>query len=129
MREREGMTDLFVDLAQGYGSKPLGERIGYIVGVVVVLVIIIWRAATVIRNVRRPQGSTGGDSLVQGVLSQDDSEPRLGHGVQRIRDTAGCRRSCVGGINLAPAVGAFLMSLSTIVVAANAQLPRRTRLS
>jgi hypothetical protein len=36
------MTDLFVDLAQGYGSKPLGERIGYIVGVVVVLVIIIW---------------------------------------------------------------------------------------
>jgi P-type Cu2+ transporter len=33
------------------------------------------------------------------------------------------------GINLAPAVGAVLMSLSTIVVAANAQLLRRTRLS
>jgi Cu2+-exporting ATPase len=32
------------------------------------------------------------------------------------------------GITLAPAVGAVLMSLSTIVVAANAQLLRRTRL-
>jgi Cu2+-exporting ATPase len=32
------------------------------------------------------------------------------------------------GITLAPAVGAVLMSLSTIVVAANAQLLRRLRL-
>jgi P-type Cu2+ transporter len=32
------------------------------------------------------------------------------------------------GISLAPAVGAVLMSLSTIVVAVNAQLLRRTRL-
>jgi Cu2+-exporting ATPase len=32
------------------------------------------------------------------------------------------------GILLAPAVGAVLMSVSTIVVAANAQLLRRTRL-
>ena len=34
-----------------------------------------------------------------------------------------------GGISLAPAVGAVLMSLSTIVVAANAQLLRRVRLT
>jgi P-type Cu2+ transporter len=33
------------------------------------------------------------------------------------------------GISLAPAVGAVLMSLSTIVVALNAQLLRRLRLS
>jgi Cu2+-exporting ATPase len=32
------------------------------------------------------------------------------------------------GVTLAPAVGAILMSLSTIVVAANAQLLRRLRL-
>jgi cation transport ATPase len=32
------------------------------------------------------------------------------------------------GVTLAPAVGAVLMSLSTIVVAANAQLLRRLRL-
>lgn len=42
--------DLFVDLAQGYGYKPLGEKIGYVVGVVVVLVIIVWAAAAVIRE-------------------------------------------------------------------------------
>jgi Cu2+-exporting ATPase len=33
------------------------------------------------------------------------------------------------GVTLAPAVGAVLMSVSTIVVAANAQLLRRVRLS
>jgi hypothetical protein len=42
-----------VDLAQGYGSKPLGAKVGYIVGVVVVLVIIVWAAAAVMRNIRR----------------------------------------------------------------------------
>ena len=42
-----------VDLAQGYGSKPLGEKVGYIVGVVVILVVIVWGAAALIRNIRR----------------------------------------------------------------------------
>ena len=51
--DTDGKMSFLVDLAQGYGSKPLGEKVGYIVGVVVVLVIIIWAATAVIRNLRR----------------------------------------------------------------------------
>ena len=50
-------------------------------------------------------------------------------GLQRRRDPARRRRPRLGGLILPPAVGAVLMSLSTIVVALNAQLLRRLDLT
>jgi hypothetical protein len=51
--KESGQDGSFVDLAQGYGSTPLGEKVGYIVGAVVILVVIVWGAAALIRNIRR----------------------------------------------------------------------------
>jgi len=53
---------------------------------------------------------------IESELPKDDSEPRLGNRVQR------------HSIVLSPAIGAVLMSISTVIVAINAQLLRRVRL-
>jgi hypothetical protein len=53
MLQRSGQMELLVDLAQDYGTKPLGEKVGYIAGVVVVVVLIVWGAAAAIRRIRR----------------------------------------------------------------------------
>jgi hypothetical protein len=45
--------DLLIHLAQDYGSKPLGEKIGYVVGIAVILILIVWAAATLIKRSRR----------------------------------------------------------------------------
>jgi hypothetical protein len=44
--------DVLVVLAQDYGSRPLGERIGYIAGVVVVLLLLVWAAVAIARKIR-----------------------------------------------------------------------------
>jgi Cu2+-exporting ATPase len=61
-----------------------------------------------------------------GELSKDGPEPPVGCGLQRLRDSARRGRSRWPGHPLAFA--AVLMSASTIIVAANAQLLRRARL-
>ena len=55
--------------------------------------------------------------------------PRLGGRLQRARDPARGGRSRSWGIALRPAVGALMMSISTIVVVLNAQLLRRLDLA
>ena len=72
-----------------------------------------------------PRGVASSSELSRGQLPQDGPEPRLGDRLQRDRDPAGGRRARPWGVVLAPAVGAIVMSLSTIVVAFNALLLRR----
>ncbi len=43
---------LLVMFAQGYQSEPVGERIGYVAGVVLVLALIVWAAVVIIRRIR-----------------------------------------------------------------------------
>ncbi len=64
-----------------------------------------------------------------GQLPQDDPEPGLGHRLQHRRASAGGRDPGAVGILLSPALGALFMSLSTVIVAVNAQLLRRVRLA
>ena len=64
----------------------------------------------------------------QSHVPQDDPEPLVGGRLQHRRDSACRRRPGAVGHRAAPAVGAVLMSLSTIIVAVNAQLLRRVRL-
>ena len=66
--------------------------------------------------------------LSQASYRKMHAEPGVGSGLQRGRDPARGGRARVGRRALAAAVGAVLMSLSTIVVALNAQLLRRVRL-
>ena len=63
-----------------------------------------------------------------GDLPQDGPEPLVGGGLQHRRDSARGRRAGTRGILLSPAIGAVLMSLSTVIVAINAQLLRRANL-
>jgi hypothetical protein len=44
--------NLVLVLAQGYESKPVGERIGYIAGVLLVVVLVVWVAVAIIRRIR-----------------------------------------------------------------------------
>ena len=68
-------------------------------------------------------------TLSAGELPEDDAEPLVGGRLQHRRDSAcGRRARAMGHRALSPAVGAVLMSLSTIIVAINAQLLRRTSL-
>ena len=60
-------------------------------------------------------------------VSEDDSEPSLGHGLQRRRHSAGGRSALRVGVLLTPAFGAVLMSASTVIVAVNARLLRLKR--
>ena len=62
-------------------------------------------------------------------LPQDDPESDLGDGLQRLRTAPGGGRAGPVGIMLSPAVGALFMSLSTVIVAVNAQLLRRLPLA
>ena len=59
-------------------------------------------------------------------LPEDGAEPLVGRRLQRGRHSTG--GGCAGGqgILLSPAIGAVLMSLSTVIVAVNAQLLRRS---
>jgi len=52
----------------------------------------------------------------------------VGGGLQHRGDPAGRGRAGLGGIILVPAVGAILTSASTVIVAINARLLRRTGL-
>ena len=61
-------------------------------------------------------------------LPQDGPEPLVGGRLQHRGHPARRRRAGAVGIVLHPAVGAVLMSLSTIIVAINAQLLRRVRI-
>ena len=76
-----------------------------------------------------PRGVLSVASLISRELSQDGPEPGVGGRLQRDRNPAGRRRAAFAGFALAPAVGALLMSLSTVIVALNAQLLRRLDLS
>jgi Cu2+-exporting ATPase len=63
-----------------------------------------------------------------GDLPQDDPKPSVGRGIRHSRHSARAGVIAPWGVVLHPAVGAVLMSLSTHVVAINAQLLRGTRL-
>ena len=62
-------------------------------------------------------------------LQQNDPESHLGHRLQRGGAAAGGRCAGAVGHPPVPAIGAVLMSVSTIVVALNAQLLRRQSLA
>ena len=77
----------------------------------------------------QPAGRGQDHRAEPGQLSQDDPEPAVGDRLQRRRPAAGGRRPGPSfGILLSPAVGAVFMSLSTIIVAINAQTLRRAKL-
>ena len=67
-------------------------------------------------------------ALEPGQLSKDDAEPVVGGRLQHRRDSAGGRRARAMGDCPGPAAGAVLMSLSTVIVAINAQLLRRANI-
>ena len=67
-------------------------------------------------------------ALQPGDLSQDGPEPLVGGRLQHRRDPARGRRAGARGASCSPGGGAVLMSLSTVIVAINAQLLRRARL-
>ena len=75
-----------------------------------------------------PRAVVGVIRLSKASVPEDGAEPGLGYRLQRVRDPARRRSLTWAGFTLSPAVGAILMSLSTIVVAANAQLLRRVDL-
>ena len=75
-----------------------------------------------------PQGVTGVICLSL-PLPQDAPEPGLGRGLQCPRHPLAAGVLAWAGLTLSPAIGAILMSLSTIVVALNAQTLRRVDLT
>ena len=81
--------------------------------------------AGALRSARR-----GADRRPQpGHLPQDGPEPLVGGGVQHRGDSARGGRARAGRASCSPpAVGAVLMSASTVIVAINAQLLRRVEL-
>jgi len=66
-------------------------------------------------------------TLSRATVSQDDPEPLVGGGVQHRRDSLAAGVLARYGFVLSPAIGAVLMSASTVVVAIKAQLLRRAR--
>jgi hypothetical protein len=98
-------------------------------------IVMIMRDPTGRRGGRRRPGllrPTRGhrrDPPVPHNLPQDGAEPSLDGRLQRRGNPGRGGRPGLGWVALSPAVGVVLMSASTIVVALNAQLLRRVRLT
>ena len=87
-------------------------------------------SAGVVLAIDDPRGVARRHPAVPGQLPQDDPEPGLGRRLQRRRHPARRRRARLGRLHPAARRSArSLMSVSTIVVALNAQLLRRVRLT
>ena len=82
-------------------------------------------SAGVVLASERPARRGRRHRAVRGQLPQDAPEPGVGGGVQRVAIPLAAGAFAWAGIVLGPAVAAVLMSVSTIVVAANAQLLRK----
>jgi hypothetical protein len=71
---------------------------------------------------QRPSGRTCNPGAFAGNVQEDSPEPSLGDGYNVIAIPLAAGIAYPWGILLSPAIGAALMSLSTIVVAINASL-------
>ena len=71
-----------------------------------------------------PRDVVGRDRAVSGDVREDDPEPGLGDRLQPVAIPVAAGVLVPWGIDLPMAVGAVAMSVSTIIVAANAQLLR-----
>ncbi|MFW6054982.1 MAG: lactate/malate family dehydrogenase [Thermodesulfobacteriota bacterium] len=74
-------------------------------------------------SLQRLKGGHSGP--VPGHLPQDDPEPGLSHSLQSLCHSLGRRGSLCLGVLLSPAMGAVLMSLSTVIVAINAKFLKK----